>query len=867
MLALATAALATAMFVGGGSYFSAKTALDTRIRDDLRGPIENRVERLQHYATSVTNDLEFLAEMRDVGLAFAQFTKAVAASREENGEGPLRDAYVDMSAKPVGERHLVNKADDGSKYSTLHSLFHPTLRSFLFARGYYDIFLINPDGEIVYSVYKETDFLTNLSDGPYSASGLADAFSRAAALEPGQIAFADFTPYTPSSDAAAAFVATPVFAAARFGAPVEFQGVVAIQLPQDRLEAAVMVESAESAVQTFIVGDDGVVRTDLQSTPEPEAMKATFDLSGYDAAEFSVVDGIGLGGRPSVLALGKTSFLGAPWTVVTQVDSGVAMSVVQEVQNGVLLTAALALAFVTTLAWVLGRSLSKPILEVDIAMKRMADGDLETPLLNTGRTDEIGSIIRNTDAFRSELFEADKTRKVQEARNQELEERRQSMLAELEANVGAVVTAVSRGELDTRVSPDFDDDALNALSKGVNRICDVVGAFLTQTENIVEAMSDGNLTVRFQGDFSGRFMEVGNGLNETIANLDNTVQRIKTTGDEMTRAIRLVADGSTDLAERAESQAASLEETAATMEEISATINLNADNALKATDLAGETQSRAKDGQSVVEDAVAAMGEIETSSSQITDIISVIDSIAFQTNLLALNAAVEAARAGDAGKGFAVVASEVRTLAQRSAAAAKDITDLITVSSNKVSDGVRLVNATGDALGSILTSISTFSERITEISTASKDQSVGVSQISESVSHMDDMTQQNARLADNSASAAKSLTGMSDELNALIVTFKTNQNEPQYAVEPNGEREEVSSEKELPLDPTAQKKASVSDETSFAEAGNATRSNEAIADQEWLDLVGSRGSIGTNADEKNSRESGVAAVGEDWADF
>ncbi|MEM6904861.1 MAG: methyl-accepting chemotaxis protein, partial [Pseudomonadota bacterium] len=235
---------------------------------------------------------------------------------------------------------------------------------------------------------------------------------------------------------------------------------------------------------------------------------------------------------------------------------------------------------------------------------------------------------------------------------------------------------------------------------------------------------------------------------------------------------REIATGATELSGRTESQAASLEETAATMEEMTASIKANAESADRAKSISSDAAARATRGGEVVEETVTAMGLIETGSGKISEIITVIDSIAFQTNLLALNAAVEAARAGDAGKGFAVVASEVRTLAQRSAEAAKDITQLISESTRQVSDGVQLVNRTGEALREIVEAVDAVAGTVEEISAATREQSTGVSEISASVSQMDQMTQQNSTMAEGSASASKSLETQGVELANLLGFFK-----------------------------------------------------------------------------------------------
>jgi methyl-accepting chemotaxis protein len=285
-------------------------------------------------------------------------------------------------------------------------------------------------------------------------------------------------------------------------------------------------------------------------------------------------------------------------------------------------------------------------------------------------------------------------------------------------------------------------------------------------------MADGDLTRHIDATYSGRLAEVAGAVNETTMSLGRLVADVKATVGSIGASTGEIADGARQLSTRTESQASSLEETAATMEQMAATVKSNAESAGKANTLATDTTKRAKRGQDVVLETVAAMNRIKDSAGKISEIISVIDGIAFQTNLLALNAAVEAARAGDAGKGFAVVASEVRTLAQRSGQAAKDITALIGDSTSHVNDGARLTEAAGEALSEIVDGINNVAKTIDDITAASREQSVGVDEISQTVSHLDSMTQENASLADESAATAQTLASEAQRLTDIVEVFR-----------------------------------------------------------------------------------------------
>jgi methyl-accepting chemotaxis protein len=339
--------------------------------------------------------------------------------------------------------------------------------------------------------------------------------------------------------------------------------------------------------------------------------------------------------------------------------------------------------------------------------------------------------------------------------------------------IDAVAAAAASGDFGRRVEAGDAAPDLRRVAEQVNRISDVVGEFLADIETPVAALAEGNLTARSRGGHEGRFAEVAARLDGAIDRISAFASDILAAERGMRDSIAEVSGGAGDLSSRTEAQASALEETSATVEEISATISANADSAGAARGMAAEARRQAETGRAVVDDAVTSMKEIEESSGRIGDITQVIDSIAFQTNLLALNAAVEAARAGDAGKGFAVVASEVRTLAQRSSAAARDIKELIAASAGKVADGVRHVHASGEALGGLETAIARMSETIDDIARASAEQATGMQEITAAVSHMDETTQRNAALAEASARAAETLRHQSDQLADLVAFFRT----------------------------------------------------------------------------------------------
>jgi methyl-accepting chemotaxis protein len=284
-------------------------------------------------------------------------------------------------------------------------------------------------------------------------------------------------------------------------------------------------------------------------------------------------------------------------------------------------------------------------------------------------------------------------------------------------------------------------------------------------------LAEGDLTYRLAA-FPEAYQQIREDFNGAMTQLQETIAAILTVTREVTNATAEISSSTTDLSQRTEEQAACLEQTSASMEQIASTVKLNAEHARHANQSAGKMRDVAGRGGEVVGKAVDAMAVIETSSRKISDIIGVIDEIARQTNLLALNAAVEAARAGESGRGFAVVATEVRSLAQRSSQAAKDIKDLISSSNEQVKEGVNLVNDAGIALHEVVESIKSVADVIADIANASAEQSTGIEQINIALNQMDEVTQQNSALVEENAATAKTLEQQAGDMDQRIAIFK-----------------------------------------------------------------------------------------------
>jgi methyl-accepting chemotaxis protein len=383
----------------------------------------------------------------------------------------------------------------------------------------------------------------------------------------------------------------------------------------------------------------------------------------------------------------------------------------------------------------LSRGLGRPIIGMTTIMRSLAEGNTGVRVPDIGRKDEIGAMAAAVEVFRSNAVANTRL---------ELEAREQRQLSESERN---------KRLLEDHARAEAMTEATAGLARGLAQL------------------ADGNLTVQLSSPFAPEFETLRSDFNRAVSQLSETLAAVSQSTDSIDDGSREISQSTNDLSRRTEQQAASLEETAAALDQITVNVSNASKRAEEARTAAADATASAEHSGKVVANAVGAMGRIEQSSSQIANIIGVIDEIAFQTNLLALNAGVEAARAGEAGKGFAVVAQEVRELAQRSAQAANEIKDLIRTSTDEVSTGVKLVSETGEALKTIESFIINVNQHMNAIATSAREQSVGLSEVNTAVNQMDQVTQQNAAMVEETSAASATLATESTRLRELIGRF------------------------------------------------------------------------------------------------
>jgi methyl-accepting chemotaxis protein len=386
--------------------------------------------------------------------------------------------------------------------------------------------------------------------------------------------------------------------------------------------------------------------------------------------------------------------------------------------------------------WLLTRFIAKPTVAMTAVMKRLSAGEYAVTVPSIGRRDEIGAMAAAVEVFKQNGLERQKLEAQATAFQQNLDRQLAETKAAFEA-AGAEQKAVV--------------DGLAAALSGVARR---------------------DLTVRFSQSVTAAYAALKTDFNKALEGLHATMQTVATTTNGVKTSAAEINAASDDLSRRTEQQAASLEETAAALDEITATVKRTAEGAKTARDVTAAAKLDAERSAAIVNQMVGAMSGIESSSNQISNIIGVIDEIAFQTNLLALNAGVEAARAGDAGRGFAVVATEVRALAQRSADAAKEIKTLISTSSQQVEGGVKLAGETGQTIARITSQMVQITDLVSEIAASAQEQATGLNEVNGAVSQMDEVTQKNAAMVEQSTAASHSLAREAQELAKLMDQFQ-----------------------------------------------------------------------------------------------
>jgi methyl-accepting chemotaxis protein len=772
-IVVAGVALIASATVGIGAYLIAASTVTSMTEDKLATVATEQARQLTALLQSTEDDLTITAASGNTISALANLSAGWGQITPDPGK-VLRDAFVTNNPNPEGKRDLMDqgKLNNGITYDMAHSHAQPGFRAQVHAHGYSDILMFDAQGNLLYSEAKGPEFGTSFAaGGPYVDSTLGKVYTAAAAMtKPGSVIFADLAPYGPAGGAPTAFMAAPIFNNTK---PV---GVLAFELSSNQIDSVLknrigLGETGES----LLVGPDFLLHNDSPFSKDNDVLKTTYHTPQVEAA---------LSGKPSPVArvseyrnltmlavANPVSFEGHNWALVTTIGEDEAMAPLTGMRNSILIGGGAVLALAVILGLLFSRSIARPISRLTRTMDGLAQGDLEVEVQGKDRQDEIGAMARSVEVFRENALKVASMTEEERAGSEQRRIERAAMMQSLQRGFGEVMDAAVEGDFSKRVPTNFDDAELNNLAGSVNNLVGAVEQGLRETDAVLAALADKDLSRRMTGEHRGAFKRVKYSINAVIDSLTVVMSGLKGTSNSVRNATREILSGANDLSERTTKQAATIEETSATVEQLAATVTDNANRAQEASVGAQSVTAAAEEGGKVMHAATEAMERITASSGKISNIIGLIDDIAFQTNLLALNASVEAARAGEAGKGFAVVAVEVRRLAQSAAQASSEVKALIEQSGAEVKTGSKLVAEAATRLETILGGVRKSFELLQGIARDSRDQASAIDEVNVAVRTLDEMTQHNAALVEQTNAAIEQTEAQAAELDRIIAVF------------------------------------------------------------------------------------------------
>ncbi|MBT8153705.1 methyl-accepting chemotaxis protein [Epibacterium ulvae] len=696
----------------------ASHAIEEDHRSAYTSYVHEKGAALERWLDDARRDVTALADSVAVTSAVTDFSNGWRIHGND-ASADLRRMYITDNSKPAGQKDELTTAQDGSLWTQAHERHHVGLRSFQRARGYNDVFLFDTAGNLVYSVAKADDFALNFNNGKYADSGLGEVFKSGNRLEAGQMHASEIVAYEASAGEPVMFLSAPVFVNGRRA------GVVAVQLPLETMqiilsESELLGESGE----IYLVSSSGKALSNsrhegaykaLDKLPDLEQIK--YALSGEEVYTPSSV------GAHGSIVISETyhvdSLYGESWGLVFEIDRAEAMKFVDRATISGIIEMAVTGFLLCFLVWYSVRRVIKRIGQLAYELEQIAAQNYDQDIVGQHRTDEVGFISKT--------------------------------IANLQVLLKEGAEAQAREDI---------------VQKDNRRVVELLSAALM-------SLSEGDFRNKVLEFFPVEHKKLRYSINDALIGLNDVIVTVRETALNIDKGATEVAGAADTLSERTESQAATLEQTVAALEEVTTSVRLATEH-VETVEITVETaRSKAEESGGVVSETIEAMTEIEASSSQIAQIIGVIDDIAFQTNLLALNAGVEAARAGEAGRGFAVVASEVRGLAQRSADAAREIKTLIESSGQQVSRGVEMVGRTGEALSVIVGQVKDISGLVQQIAQTSREQSTALSEINTGISQLDQFTQRNAAMVEESTAASHLLRADVNKLIGHVDKFKT----------------------------------------------------------------------------------------------
>ena len=697
---LPLALIGSGLLIGAGigflSYFLSAQIMGDMTQERLRSVATERAEKVESYLAGLAADISRLATT-DLGQkATANFD--INWSQTENPGETIREAYITQNPHPEAERALLDISPYQFNYNFNHTSMHPGLRSEANARGYGDIIIVNPKGDVVYSVDKHDELGTNVAEGgPYADSGLGRAFRAAlASQDPTQVFFADDVSYAPAGG-----VPDAVHRHSGSGPGRQVRRRHCGDHPGTRRStwrwprgtvSARPAKPSSSGPTTSSAATRCSPRGTTRWSPNSIRPRSMPRSPGWRRRGPSPATAAWRCWRPRCRSM--CSATTGRWSASSARDEALApISVLRNLLLGIGIAS---LAGVALLGYFLSRSITNPITNLTKTMGALAEGDLDIEVRGTEGRDEVSEMARAVEVFRENAIKVHNLTEEERAGSERRRFERTQMMQALQTAFGEVVDAANAGDFARRVEADFPDPELNALAASVNNLVETVDRGVSETGAVLASLAQYRSHQAGARHYQGAFERLKSDTNAVAERLTEIVSQLRDTSRALKSATGEILAGANDLSGRTTKQAATIEETSAAMEQLASTVQQNAQRAKDASGVAAGVTRTAEEGGLVMQQATEAMERITTSSGKISNIIGLIDDIAFQTNLLALNASVEAARAGEAGKGFAVVAVEVRRLAQSAAKASSEIKGLIEQSGTEVRGGIEAGRGGGD---------------------------------------------------------------------------------------------------------------------------------------------------------------------------
>ncbi|MFK3779439.1 methyl-accepting chemotaxis protein [Agrobacterium sp. NPDC089420] len=717
-------------------YQSSSGVLEEQASKSMESILVFRGDMLQERLEQLKTQADSIAKIESLQMAVVSMRSGWATVQKNSGDAKAELQRVFVKENPFTDREKLIKPESpsGFYYST-HEKTQTDIGGYLQGTPFSDVLFIDPAGAVYYSYLKGPAFGETITAGVWTESGLGAAFARGAANaekavnDVAQTSFSGLRIDAATKEAGIYF-GVPVV---KFGA---FKGIVLFRVKED-VFAQILTKgiAAGSSEQSAIMAADGkVLGVDSEKLVSLDPAVYGFHGEALSATGMTIARIDRADGEANAYAR-PFSFAGEKYLAVETILRSELNAGSVSIAGTLALIGLCVLAAMCVATAFFARRLFAPLEKLAGLTGEVAAGRLDAEIGNQDRGDEIGRMARALGSFRDKLILQREMEETASRAREEAETARRAHLAEREAEAGTLQMVVQ------------------SLDEGLDRL------------------ANGNLAYRIETVFPDDLESLRHNFNTALARLSETMQAIGGNSAAVRGGSEEMRVGADQLAERTERQAASITETASAIKAITAAVRDQIERAEQATRIARDASTEATASSRVMEQTIAAMEAIQTSSRQINQIIGVIDEIAFQTNLLALNAGVEAARAGEAGKGFAVVAQEVRELAQRSAAAAKEITSLLKRSTDEVSAGVTLVEKAGASLTGIGRHVQTISTRIEEIMESTREEAHTLSEINSTVASLDAMTQQNAAMVEETTAAIHNLASEAGEMDGRLGQF------------------------------------------------------------------------------------------------